>query len=65
MRLKRTNIRTNEVLINSPNMSLSKCISLIESCDNIILDNIWTSKDINGKLKLKIKCNNILYEICG
>lgn len=65
MRLKRTNIRTNEVLINSPNMSLSKCISLIESYDNIILDNIWTNKDINGKLKLKIKCNNILYEICG
>ena len=38
---------------------------MIEANNKIKLDNIWVNKDTNGKLKLNIKCDNILYQICG
>ena len=65
MRLKMIDVRTCEVLVHSSNMDLSKCISMIEANNKIKLDNIWVNKDANGKLKLNIKCDNILYQICG
>ena len=58
-------VRTCEVLVHSSNIDLSKCISMIEANNKIKLDNIWVNKDINGKPKLNIKCDNILYQICG
>lgn len=65
MRLKMIDVRTCEVLVHSSNTDLSKCISMIEANNKIKLDNIWVNKDTNGKLKLNIKCDNILYQICG